>query len=102
MKESAKRALRDRDRAAHPVGAHGLQVLLREGHRRVDDWMLGGWKAQWRFVIQGLDNQVGKRTEECVGDVVALWAIDRPPQRIDHHLPNQRRYGQDSGPVTAG
>ena len=40
-----------------------------------------------------------ERLEEAVGDRVAVGPVDRPAQRVEHHLADQRRDGQDAGPV---
>jgi len=37
-------------------------------------------------VVQRLGHQVCEGAEEAVGHIVAVGAIDRPPQRVDHHL----------------
>jgi hypothetical protein len=52
-------------------------------------------------MIQRLGHQVGECAKERVGNSVALRPVDRPSQRVDHHLPDQRRHREDARAVTA-
>ena len=79
---------------------HRLQVLLRVGHRRGHDRVVGRRQAQRRLVIQRLgrpDRRVCGRSRRRPSSPVR--PVDRPPQRVDHHLPDQRRHRQDAGAV---
>ena len=50
-------------------------------------------------MIECFENQMTEGLEETVGDRLAVGPIDRPAQRVDHHLADQRRDGQDPRPV---
>ena len=54
-------------------------------------------------MVQCLGHQIAQRAEEGVGGGLFVRAhldsVDRPAQRVDHHLPDQRRDGEDPGPV---